>query len=250
LLRYALLQGPWQSWLVRRYQRTSRVTPIPVASETLFPSINVAHALQDLAKSAIAHGFQLPDAMVEETVRFVTAEGARRIDQPHHRCVPVSRIAHDPAIVAVAREFLGAEPILLETKIFWTLPMPDASGRMMGAAEGGLFHYDVVDIRALTVFVYLTDVDLDCGPHVVIPGTHTRRTPDQILRCNLSDGEAWKRYGARFEVITGPRGTGWFEDLTCYHKQAIGSKPRLMLSILYALHRTPPAVRPASYGTR
>jgi len=114
----------------------------------------------------------------------------------------------------------------------------------MAPAEDGLFHYDLVDIKALTVFVYLTDVDEDSNPHVVIPGTQTRRTPAQILRRSLSDREAERRFAGRMRTITGPRGTGWFEDITTYHKQAGGGKVRLMLTLLYSLHRRPMPGRP------
>jgi hypothetical protein len=61
----------------------------------------------------------------------------------------------------------------------------------------------------------------------------------QILRRTITDERAHRDYGKRIEVITGPGGTGWFEDITCYHKQAVGSKVRLMLSIIYSLHRRP-----------
>ena len=99
------------------------------------------------------------------------------------------------------------------------------------------------------MFVYLTDVDEQSGPHVVIRGTQRRVTPSQILRRTISDEYARRKYGERIEVITGPRGTGWFEDITSYHKQAAGPNVRLMLSIIYSLHRRPLddlALRPAA----
>jgi hypothetical protein len=34
------------------------------------------------------------------------------------------------------------------------------------------FHYDALDFKSLTVFIYLTDVDASCGPHVLIKNTH------------------------------------------------------------------------------
>lgn len=244
LARCLLVQGPWQSWLVRHYRRHHANPPLPVYTETLFSALDAEHAAWALEAVAFAEGFRVPGALVDEIVAYAHADGAKRLDNPHLECVAASRIAHDPRVVEVARRFLGAEPILLESKIFWTIPTPDARGRVMAPAEDGLFHYDLVDVKAMTVFVYLTDVDEDSNPHVVIPGTHARRSPVQILRRSLSDREAERRFAGRIRVITGARGTGWFEDITTYHKQAGGGKVRLMLTLLYSLHRRPAPARP------
>jgi hypothetical protein len=244
LLRCLLVQGPWQPWLVRHYRRHDTNPPLAVYPETMFAGIEPDRVALALERDAFAEGFHVPGPLVDELVAYANADGDKRIDNPHDDCVAASRIARDPRIVAAARRFLGAEPILLESKIFWTIPVADALGRVMAPAEDGLFHYDLVDIKALTVFVYLTDVDDDSNPHVVIPGTQTRRTPGQILRRSLSDGDAERRFAGRMRTITGPRGTGWFEDITTYHKQAGGGKVRLMLTLLYSLHRRPAPSRP------
>jgi hypothetical protein len=60
-----------------------------------------------------------------------------------------------------------------------------------------------------------------------------------LLSRILSDQTAERQFGDRIRVITGQRGTGFFEDLTCYHKHAVGKKERLMLTITYMLQRTP-----------
>ena len=237
MTRYALLQGPWQPLLIRHYQKVDRNQPMPVYPDTLFSEIQAGAAVSELTREARAHGFRVPAAMVEEVVDYAHELGLKRIDDPHLDCGAVHRIAYDPAIVNVARGFLRAEPILFDTKLYWTLPPADPSLRMRAAAEHGRFHYDLADFKALTVFVYLTDVDEESGPHVVIRGTQERHTPLQIFRRFIADDEANRRYPDRVEVITGPRGTGWFEDITCYHKQMPGSKPRLMLSLIYSLQR-------------
>ena len=240
-MRYLLVQGPWQPLIVRYHQLTSRNPPMPVAPESLFEPLDVDATVGCLDRDAYAPGFRVPEPMVDEIVDYVRADGARWIDNPHHSCFAIDRIAHDPVIVAVARGYLRAEPILLETRLYWTLPFPDEQGRVFHTADGGMFHYDVADVKSLTVFLYLTDVDAESGPHVVIPGSQARRTPRQILQRMLDDATARRRYGNRIHTITGPRGTGWFEDITCYHKQAHGTKVRLLLSFTYSLHRRPRA---------
>jgi Phytanoyl-CoA dioxygenase (PhyH) len=238
LLRCALLQGPWQPWLIH-YYRTQHAAPMPVNADTVFPSLDPAGAARALDVDSYAPGLDVPAAMVDDMVAFARRSGKKRIDDPHRDCLSVERLMHDPKIVDVARRFLGAEPIFLKSQIYWTIPDGTAEGNALAAAEGGRFHYDLADIKAVTIFVYLSDVDERCGPHVVIRGSHKRHTPRQILRRFIDDDYARRTYGDRIHTVTGPRGTGWFEDITCYHKQSPAEQPRCMLYLIYALHRRP-----------
>lgn len=239
VVRYALVQGPWRPWIIRRHEARNMNPPMPVFDDTLFDGMDPESAGRLLEDEACAREFLVPGEIVDTIVAWSREVGAKRIDDPHVDCAGVQRIAHDPRVVEVARRYLKAEPILFTSKIYWTVPPADAQGRLNAAAERGQFHYDVADVKALTVFVYLTDVDGNSGPHVVIRGTQRRVTPTEVFRRTISDEFANRKYGERIEVITGPRGTGWFEDITCYHKQSAGSKVRLMLSIIYSLHRRP-----------
>jgi len=240
ILRYALLQGPWQPWLVRYYQSHGHNPPLPVCPESLFAPLEVEEVIERLNADAYAPGFLVPADEVERIVAYARKVGVKRSDDPHRFCDAACRIACDPQIVDVARRYLETEPILHSSKLYWTVPPAgDREGQAMAAAEGARFHYDLADLKALTVFVYLTDVEADCGPHVVIRGTQRRRSPAQIFKRFLDDDEVKRRYADRLHVVTGSRGTGWFEDICCYHKQAAGEKVRLMLSIIYSLHRPP-----------
>ncbi len=249
ILRYVLVQGPWRPYLIRYHAAKNANPPLPVRAETMFGELDAAAAGNALDRDALTERFLAPDDTVAGIVDWVRTNDAKRIDDPHVDCEGVTAIAHDPRVIAVARRFLGAEPILFTSKIYWTLPRPDARGRVAAAAEGGQFHYDLADVKAVTLFVYLTDVDEESGPHVAVRGSQRRVTPDQILRRTISDELIARRYPGRTETVLGPRGTCWFEDITCYHKQAVGTKPRLMLSIIYSLHRRPLddlEMRPAS----
>jgi hypothetical protein len=249
MLRYLLVQGPWRPWLVRWYAARSSNPPLSTATPTLFPDVDAEAAARDLRRDAFTRSLHVPGGLTDAIGAWVAGVPAKRIDDAHVDCEPVTRIAHDPAIVAIARRYLGAEPILFTSKIYWTTPRMTAEGWLHGAAENGEYHYDLADVKAVTLFVYLSDVDTDCGPHVAIRGTQRRVTPAQILRRTVSEEFVRRHYPGRVEVITGPRGTAWFEDITCYHRQAPGTKPRLMLSIIYSLHRRPLEdleMRPAS----
>jgi len=249
LLRYILVQGPWRPWLVRYYTARNPNPTLPTHAGTMFEGLDATTAVRELNRDALSRRLRIPDEVVTGILEWTCAIDAKRIDDPHVDCEGVMRIAHDPRVIEVARRYLGAEPILFTSKIYWTIPRPDARGRVSAPAENGQFHYDLADVKAVTLFVYLTDVDGQSGPHVAIRGTQRRVTPGEILRRTISDEFVERHYAGRIEQITGQRGTSWFEDITCYHKQAAGTKLRLMLSIIYSLHRRPLEeleMRPAS----
>lgn len=239
MLRYALLQGPWQPLVIRYYQAHNPNPPLPVCTDTMFEGLDVDQAVERLRSDAFAPGFIVPEDVVDGAVAYARKLGVKRSDDPHLYCEAAHRIAHDPTLVAVARRYLKAEPILNSSKLYWTIPPADRQGQMNAAAERGRFHYDLADVKSLAIFVYLSDVDEDCGPHIVIPGTQGRKSPARIVNRFLEEGEARRRYGDRIRVVTGKRGTGWFEDIACYHKQDAARKSRLMMSIIYSLHRPP-----------
>jgi hypothetical protein len=239
MMRYALLQGPWQPWVVRYYRGHHPNPPLAVFPHTLFADLDADRAVDQLHRDAFAPGFTVPEDLVNATVAYGKGLGVKRSDDPHLYCEAAHRIARDPRVVEIARRYLGAEPILNSSKLYWTIPPPDAKGQMDAAAERGRFHYDLADVRSLAIFIYLSDVDEACGPHIVIPGTQGRKSLSGTVNRFLSEDDATRRFGSRIRVITGPRGTGWFEDIACYHKQAPAQRPRLMMSIIYSLHRPP-----------
>jgi hypothetical protein len=110
--------------------------------------------------------------------------------------------------------------------------------------DGDAFHYDTLDFKSLTVFIYPTDVDTSCGPHVLIENTHTRKSFGDICQIILSDTVAQRRFGDRIRTILGEKGTMLFEETSAFHKASRCRTKRLMLSIDYVLQRTPPPERP------
>ncbi len=107
------------------------------------------------------------------------------------------------------------------------------------------FHYDVIDLKALTLFIYLTDVDESSGPHVLIEGSHRENVMTKVAHQFLHAETAEEKYGDRIRWITGKKGTGFFEDLTIYHRQSPTiEKPRLVFQINYVLQRKATCLSP------
>ena len=88
-------------------------------------------------------------------------------------------------------------------------------------------------------FIYLTDVlDENCGHHCFVTKDNGkeksffekiyRRVPDQIIT---------NKYNNRVKNIFGPKGKGFLEDTSFYHKGNFPKKERGMLAIIYNLSK-------------
>lgn len=236
-LRAVWWLGPWQKWFIKYHQRCNRNPVIVRNQNSLFTELDTKKALDDLNQSGYAPGLQVPEKKVGDIVNFCGKQDV--VANPHFQCTTVRDIAHDPKLLEVVKMYFGTEPVLFSTSLYWTWPPENEQKRQRALALKSKFHYDVGDFKTLIVFIYLTDVDEDSGPHIVIAGTHGKKTPLKLLSRYINDHKAQAEFGDRIKVITGQSGTGFFEDMTCYHKHSVGSKPRLILSICYLLQRAP-----------
>ncbi|MEQ9489186.1 MAG: hypothetical protein RIM72_09375 [Alphaproteobacteria bacterium] len=82
-------------------------------------------------------------------------------------------LATDPDAFAVARGHLGAPPILIDVSAWRSFAGEDGAKEAKSAQH---FHFDQDDYRFCKMFVYLTDVDEDGGPHIFVPTTHRPET--------------------------------------------------------------------------
>ena len=131
----------------------------------------------------------------------------------------VQKLMVDPSIVAVAQAYVGASPVLDEVNMWWTTN----GSRKADSAAAQLYHFDMDRIRWLKVFIYLTDVTDDHGPHSFVVGSHrTGAIPDALLKkgyARLTDTEINEAFGAgRTRSFTGPKGTIILEDTRGLHK--------------------------------
>lgn len=147
-------------------------------------------------------------------------------------------LASDTQLLAIARRYLGTEPVLVGAGIWWSFPGPADGEQRKDAAQ--VFHYDIDGYGAVAFFFYLTDVGPSSGPHVYVRGTHLkkhwRHTFCIAKRC--TDADADKCYGPeRAVVLRGPAGYGFAEDIFGFHKGLHPeSGPRLIVQIGYSLH--------------
>ena len=102
------------------------------------------------------------------------------------------------------------------------------------------YHFDLDRIKWLKIFVYLTDVGPDNGPHSFVVGSHADGGIPWHLRrkgyVRLADDDVAAEYGPdRCLNITAPRGSIIVEDTRGLHKgNAVTGAPRLVLQLQFS----------------
>jgi hypothetical protein len=149
------------------------------------------------------------------------------------------RLADDPVLRWIAARYLGTMPRLIGVNLWWSYPVVSSAEERNDAAQ--MFHYDLDDFKFIKFFFYLTNVDEHSGPHVVIKGTHRRKTftstLDRLKVRRYTDQEIAAIYPKdRILPIVGPAGTGFAEDTLAIHKGRSPANPRLTFHVQFALH--------------
>ena len=253
VLRGWWILGPVRKHAVRYHQRHKRNQPLQVDGRDLFPELKVNQVVNSLNEKGYANGVKVPTEYVSQIVQYCENKGLRKYWNPHKECDAIDHIARNAKVVEIARRYLGTEPILWLTQLRWTFgdgvqelkPLFSRHKEPL-QYDGDAFHYDTLDYKSLTLFIYLTDVDPSSGPHVVIESTHANKSFSEICHVILSDTAADKKFGDRIKMILGQKGTMLFEETSCYHKASRCQTKRLMLSIDYVLQRRPPPERPVT----
>jgi hypothetical protein len=161
-------------------------------------------------------------------------------------CPHVLEIASDPQVISVVESHLGTIPTILGYSAWWSFADPEE------AIESQLFHTDHEDYRFCKLFIYLTDVDEDGGPHVYVEGTHEPDTiaalrrqwadeetafDDWFFRNFWKDEEQTRHYCGRDPItLTGAAGSCFLVNTRGIHKGLLPrSKDRLICQVLYGV---------------
>ena len=119
----------------------------------------------------------------------------------------------DESILRLAQDYLGAAPLQNLVAGRWSAP---GGGSASAAAQ--LFHFDLDRPRFLKLFVYLTDVDSDTGPHAFVRGTHRDLPAAFRVDRRYSDDEVELAFPGKVVRLPGPRGTVFLADTRGLHK--------------------------------
>ncbi|MEQ1954800.1 phytanoyl-CoA dioxygenase family protein [Mesorhizobium yinganensis] len=144
-------------------------------------------------------------------------------------------LASDPIFTSIAHSYLGVPPIFDVPVAFLNSTVKLAS-RADYSKIAQLYHHDMDRLSFVKLFIYLTDVDMESGPHTLIPATHRKRPGGFWEARRYSDKELDKAGLLSREVkITGPAGTVFLVDTSTLHKGSHPiSRPRLVAQMEYS----------------
>lgn len=144
-------------------------------------------------------------------------------------CPHLLRIANHPRVLAAMGRYLGCKPTISNLSLWWTLPGHE------GPEDAEFFHRDVDEWSFIKLFVYLTEVNEDCGPHVFVRGSQRLARLLRIRRYH--DHEVVAAFGQQNIVnMTGAAGSAFLENTFGMHKgQHARSGRRLVFQAQYSL---------------
>ncbi len=142
-------------------------------------------------------------------------------------------LINSPDILQAAELFFGCKPTVDNIGASWSYPGRDTA---KGAQR---FHRDFDCSRSFKLFIYLTDIDDDAGPHVYVRGS-SRKAVLESARAQ-TDAVIEETFGAdAIFPIRAPAGSWFLEDVYGFHKGALPkTKPRLLVGIEYNLYPSP-----------
>jgi len=139
-------------------------------------------------------------------------------------------LANHPVVLNAVSQFLGAKPTISYMAAWWSLPAMD------GPEGPENYHRDWDDYRFVKLFLYLTDVDLDSGPHGFVRGSHKSLRLTQRRRYSEEEVEEAFSDPADRMIITGSKGTHFLETTAGVHRGFPPKrKKRLIFQVLYSL---------------
>lgn len=216
-------------------------SPVPLTQQQIFDVFEVLGQCQYSTKGHYPHtmtGIALLDALKNGSMPPVSDGDTYWLtdqDELVHNPLLAS-LAFDPYIISVVSKYLGCAPVHVQTNAWFSLPSAQFKSNLSSNAQ--MFHQDKEFVKFLKVFVYLTDVGMEQGPHSYIEGSHLdelhRKGPG--LSDRVADADIGKYYEpSRLKTVTGPAGMVLFGDTSCVHKgEPVRAGYRVMLQLEYA----------------
>jgi hypothetical protein len=156
--------------------------------------------------------------------------------QPAGPADPFLRFALHPAILGMVADYIGMLPVIENMYLWYSPNVSNVDG------SSQYFHLDGQDIRTVQIFVFLEDVDPECGPFVLIEAGASerlaravgyrkagarRRISDDVVAAHVSKDE--------IHALTGKAGSVFVCDSDrCFHYGSrAASRPRFLIAFQY-----------------
>jgi hypothetical protein len=145
-------------------------------------------------------------------------------------CPHLLDVANHPTILAAVEGIFGCKPTVGVMCAWWSIPTADGKPRH---AEN--FHRDFDDVNFIKLFIYMTDVGPENGPHEYIEGSHQVPLMCEIRR--FTDDEVVANFPASPKMsFVGSAGTMFLENTYGLHRGLpVRKDRRLILQIIYSM---------------
>lgn len=160
------------------------------------------------------------------------------------RAPSLLNLACSPEILRAVGAYLNVAPTILDLSAWWTRP----TNTVQVSAQ--IPHRDRDDFKFCKLFVYLTDVGPDDGPHVFLPESHTKAGVEALCRrrgvdislvknafeTNSRHQANWivENFGEDLVELTGAAGSMFFVNTFGYHFGKLPRQsPRFIFQALY-----------------
>ncbi|WP_308991779.1 hypothetical protein QLS71_006825 [Mariniflexile litorale] len=141
----------------------------------------------------------------------------------------IFEIANNASVLDIVKDYLGTTPTISNVNAWWSF------GGRNKAQEAQNFHRDNDDIKFCKLFIYLTDVTEESGPHIYVRNSVYANKLRKIRR--LTDDEVEHNFNKN-DILTlvYPKGHAFLEDTYGIHKGMLPkSENRLLLQIQYSI---------------
>lgn len=184
---------------------------------------------EDVVKGIVQRSKQLEYTFMDDSLKGIHPKGkiedfdkfpyvkANASEEDLKKDDQIMGICMDPLLVSILQTTLKAKVDLWHLSMWWSFKIKNPSD-----VAAQYFHYDLDTVRWLKIFIYLTDVTTNTGPHIAIPGTHKLGGKNYELLSKrydrITDNEMSRLQVGKAEEFEGPAGTIIIGDTRCWHK--------------------------------
>lgn len=149
----------------------------------------------------------------------------------------IQLIAKSSYFLKIAESFLGVAPYLDSVTAWRSFPL--SKGLSPSSKGAQLYHYDLDRLSWLKIFIYITDVDENSGPHLYVEGSHIAENKRSIILkrgyVRVDDMEIESIYGKdKIKRALGKAGTILYGNTMAFHKgESPRDSERLILELQY-----------------
>jgi hypothetical protein len=139
------------------------------------------------------------------------------------------------SFLSLASNYLNTNQVSISAAFFISNPVEISDSEKYANAQ--YFHWDNDFTKFLKFYIYLSDVDIESGPHIFIPYTHKKKLFQHSLCRLYSDKNILNSYNENIKFV-GRKGAAFFEDSYGLHKGETPTKnSRLLLNVHYGRNK-------------